>query len=251
MLPQLSFSGFHFHQSQGQITFVTLCWAWLFIQFLSQFPSRTAISMKPFAYLAGGPIIMASNVQQQQQQRQQYTTTRAQQRQQQQQRQQTATATTTTAAKCERQQQHRACFKQPLQQERQQQHRQQQQQQQSSLRAKASSLSPRRRLLNGKRAAATTGRGCGLSRLCCNLDALRQSARQLQFVSLAALTLLLLLVTHGDLVQAEGNVGKYSKRFTTLPKAAGTTCIWHVVACACYCFSCFFFCLLAQNNLQA
>ncbi|XP_030240533.1 receptor-type tyrosine-protein phosphatase-like N isoform X2 [Drosophila navojoa] len=135
----------------------------------------------------GGPIIMASNVQQQRQQRQQYTTTRAEQQQQQ------------------------------RKQQEQQQQQQQRQRQQLSLRAKASSLSPRRRLLNGRRAAASTGRGCGLSRLCCNLDALRQSARQLQFVSLAALSLLLLLVTHGDLVQAEGNVGCQFVRTLCIP----------------------------------
>ncbi|XP_030565478.1 receptor-type tyrosine-protein phosphatase N2 isoform X2 [Drosophila novamexicana] len=195
-------------------------------------PKCSALIMRPLRTSnCGGPIIMASNVQQQQQQRQQHTTTRAHQQQQQ---QQPPEATTSAADNCEeqhegewsklrqQQQQQQQLQQEEQQQQQQQQQQQEQQQQQLSRRAQAASLPSqrrrsRRRLLNGRRSAASTGRGCGLSRLCCKLDVLRQSARQLQFASLEALLLLLFLALHGDTVQAEGNVGCQFVRTLCIP----------------------------------
>ncbi|EDV99127.1 GH13205 [Drosophila grimshawi] len=173
---------------------------------------------------AGGPIIMASNVQQQQQVWQQYnTTTRGQQQQQQQQ-----VAGRGTAV-CQQQEQG-AWFKQLLQRQQQQQEFELEQQQLRTQTTHTTSQQQHRRLLIRSRAATLTSTsksalrsGSGLSRLCINLDALRKSSRQLQFGSWATLLLLLLLLaTHGDFVQAEGNVGCQFVR---------TLCISHTEVC--------------------
>ncbi|XP_060646073.1 receptor-type tyrosine-protein phosphatase N2 isoform X2 [Drosophila nasuta] len=168
---------------------------------------------------------MASNVQQQQQQRRQHTTTKVQQQRQQQQqqrqRQQTAAATVV-----QRRQQgewsRQRLQQQQLQQQQPQQHNliRNQQQQLAATPSTSQQQQRRRRLLiersrrQAKKAESGSG-GCG--RICCNLDALRQPLRQLQFGSLSALLLLLLLATHGDSVQAEGNVGCQFVRTLCIP----------------------------------
>lgn len=151
---------------------------------------------------------MASNVQQQhQQQRRQLSATKVQQQHQRQPQQQQ-----------QRQQQQGECSKQRLQQQHQLQREQhiskasstQQQHQQEQLQQQEVELQQQ---LDRSCSVLLNGR----QRFCCNLDALRQSAgRQLHFGSLAAL-LLLLLLTHGDTVQAEGNVGKSSSAILPPP----------------------------------
>ncbi|KAH8411990.1 hypothetical protein KR222_005149, partial [Zaprionus bogoriensis] len=175
-----------------------------------------------FYRLLGGPIIMASNVQQQQQQRRQFRTTKVQQQPQQQQQQQ-------QQQQHQQQQQQRQgeCSRPRLQQQlqRQQHHHKYLQRQQQRAQAATSQLQQQQQqqqvrcdlLLISSRRRAEAARGSG--RLCCNLDALRQTAGQLQFGSLAALLLLLLLATHGDTVQAEGNVGCQFVRTLCIPHA--------------------------------
>ncbi|KAH8298213.1 hypothetical protein KR018_011030, partial [Drosophila ironensis] len=70
----------------------------------------------------------------------------------------------------------------------------------------------RRREVRGCGAASGAGPGSGL--LCCSLDAIHRPAKLLQF---GFLLLILLLATHGDLVQAEGNVGCQFVRTLCIP----------------------------------
>ncbi|XP_041566476.1 receptor-type tyrosine-protein phosphatase N2 isoform X1 [Drosophila elegans] len=75
----------------------------------------------------------------------------------------------------------------------------------------------RGRLLISEGARRREVRGCGAGGgglLCCSLDALSRPAKLLQF---GVLLLILLLATHGDLVQAEGNVGCQFVRTLCIP----------------------------------
>ncbi|XP_032569961.1 receptor-type tyrosine-protein phosphatase N2 isoform X1 [Drosophila sechellia] len=78
-------------------------------------------------------------------------------------------------------------------------------------------LHARGRLLISEGARRREVRGCGAGGgvlLCCSLDALSRPAKLLQF---GVLLLILLLATHGDLVQAEGNVGCQFVRTLCIP----------------------------------
>lgn len=71
------------------------------------------------------------------------------------------------------------------------------------------SLPARGRLLISEGARRREVRGCGAGGgglLCCTLDLVNRPAKLLQIGFLLAI---LLLATHGDLVQAEGNVGEF------------------------------------------
>ncbi|XP_030383233.1 uncharacterized protein LOC115630720 isoform X2 [Scaptodrosophila lebanonensis] len=197
-------------------------------------PTCRATPIRRFSISSGGPIIMASNVQQQRQQQQHAATekdteeTAAEQRQpellhhqqqpqpQQQQQQQ-------AQAECD------ARTEQRLQQQQKQQsqhlprqhellhHQRQSAQSHSSL---AAAQHRRSRLLISQGARRREVRGCGNglggsggagggggggALLCCKLNVLRRPAKLLQYGFVALF--LLLLTTHGDFVQAEGNVG--------------------------------------------
>ncbi|XP_037711409.1 uncharacterized protein LOC119548307 isoform X2 [Drosophila subpulchrella] len=78
-------------------------------------------------------------------------------------------------------------------------------------------LPPRGRLLISEGARRREVRGCGTGGgglLCCSLDALSRPAKLVQF---GVLLLILLLATHGDLAQAEGNVGCQFVRTLCIP----------------------------------
>ncbi|EDW39639.1 GL15097 [Drosophila persimilis] len=132
--------------------------------------------------------------------------------------------------------------KQRSQQQQQQYHHRQQQQHQGQHqrqprqhellhhpRKPLPALTARGRLLVSEGARRREVRGCGRAGaeggvgvggggglLCCSLDALKRPAKLLQF---GFLLLILLLASHGDLVQAEGNVGCQFVRTLCIPRS--------------------------------
>ncbi|XP_034474867.1 uncharacterized protein LOC117782054 [Drosophila innubila] len=145
-------------------------------------PKCSPLILRTVRTFSGGPFIMASNVQQQQQQRRQHSATKVQQ--------------------------------QPQRQQRQRQQQQHQQQGEcSKLR-----LSQSKQIPPKDRPQQQHIRSLHAHESTSNLDARKQALRQLQFGSFAALLLLLLLLaTHGDSVEAEGNVGCQFVRTLCIP----------------------------------
>ncbi|XP_016997722.2 receptor-type tyrosine-protein phosphatase N2 isoform X1 [Drosophila takahashii] len=173
---------------------------------------------------SGVPIIMASNVQQ----RQQDPCTTTEEPKHQRARRAAAGAAkdeeSATTGACQQQSwsNQRPSFhrqKEPHQREQVQHHRSNPRQHEllHHQRKLPPALPARGRLLISEGARRREVRGCGSGGgglLCCSLDALSRPAKLLQF---GVLLLILLLATHGDLAQAEGNVGCQFVRTLCIP----------------------------------